>query len=443
MRSTYHHTRRSLGAILARTTAVLVLGCLTLSSAALANSPRRALNARASGAQTLVITGAGDGHGVGMSQEGALGFAEHGYSYQSILTHYYTGTTLGQAPSGTLVRVLLVGNRSRASFSGANMASGHALNPSVTYTATVSSHTVTISGGGSSISASRLSVTGPGALTLQGTAENGVTNGTYKGAFSISSAVHGGLNVINVLGLEEYVQGTIAGEMPSSWPAAALQAQAVASRTYAITAKAGPSGEFDVYSDTRSQLYKGASAETSRTNAAAAATSGQIVTYQGAPAITFFFASSGGKTEDVQDAFSGATPEPWLRGVSDPFDGGPEHSWTVSMSFQNVTSRLRGLLKGSFQGIEVLKRGYSPRILSAYVLGSGGRTQVRGEELAARLGLEDTWAYFSVRSASGLKAEPDLSGSAPAQTETLPVQSSTPTGSSEPVATGQGGTAAE
>jgi stage II sporulation protein D len=200
--------------------------------------------------------------------------------------------------------------------------------------------------------------------------------------------------------------------MPADSPAAALQAQAVASRTYALTAHAGGS-KFDVYSDTRSQVYRGRAGETPSSNLAVAATAGQIVTYEGRPAITYFFASSGGRTEDVQNAFLGSVPEPWLQGVPDPFDTGPLHSWSMSMSFAAVTSHLRGLVHGSFRGIEVLKRGYSPRILTANVLGSKGRTTVSGDELAARLGLYDTWAYFSLSNTHGVKPEPDHSGSTP------------------------------
>ena len=124
------------------------------------------------------------------------------------------------------------------------------------------------------------------------------------------------------------------------------------------------------------------------------------MTYAGQPAITYFFASSGGMTESIQNAFPGAAPEPWLRGVPDPYDQGPEHSWTESMSFATAAARLRGLVKGAFRGIEVLRRGYSPRIVSAYVLGSAGHTLVSGPELEERLGLDDTWAYFSVRTAA-------------------------------------------
>src|SRR5205807_2578956 len=105
----------------------------------------------ASSGPELVVTGGGFGHGVGMSQEGALGYAEHGYSYTQILAHYYSGTTLGAAPTHARVRVL-IGKR------------------------------------------------------------------------------------VHSIALETYVRGVVAAEMPASWPAAALEAQAVACRTYALPA---------------------------------------------------------------------------------------------------------------------------------------------------------------------------------------------------------------
>jgi stage II sporulation protein D len=298
-------------------------------------------------ANTLVIAGAGYGHGVGMSQDGALGYAQHGWSYRAILAHYYMHTAIGQAPPRTVVRVL-VGRK------------------------------------------------------------------------------------VKRLPLEAYVRGVVSAEVSASWPMAALEAQAVASRTYAITAHAGGS-RFDVYADTRSQMYLGKAAETPSTNAAVAATLGQVVTYAGKPAITYFYADSGGHTESVQYGFPGSAPEPWLVGVADPYDAGAQHRWSLSMSFGAAASRLSGLVAGSFRGIEVRSRGSSPRIVSAYVLGSKGKTLVSGPELAARLGLGDTWAYFSVRDAHGTHAELDLGGTTTA---------AAPSSSGVPVAvTGAGGTA--
>lgn len=283
--------------------------------------------AAAARAATLVIEGAGDGHGVGMSQEGAFGYAQRGASYEQILAHYYSGTALGQAPAAAQVRVL-VGSR------------------------------------------------------------------------------------VQQVPLETYVRGVVSAEMPASWPLAALEAQAVASRTYALTAHAG-GARFDVYSDTRSQVYRGVAAHTPQTDAAVAATAGQVVTYAGRPAITYFFASSGGRTESVEQVWPGGESEPWLKGVLDPYDQGPLHHWRLTLSFATASARLRGLVRGSFQGIEVLRRGFSPRILSAYVLGSAGRTLVSGAQLQAALGLYATWAYFSLQSGPTLRPEPDLSGVAP------------------------------
>src|SRR5207244_4423243 len=168
--------------------------------------------------------------------------------------------------------------------------------------------------------------------------------------------------------------------------------------------------KFDAYADTRSQVYRGAAARTPQTDAAVKATAGQVITYAGQPAITYFFASSGGRTENVENGFPGSAPEPWLRGVADAYESGPMHTWRAQLSFARAGARLGALLHGEFRGIEVLARGYSPRILSAYVLGSAGRTRVTGPQLAARLGLPDSWAYFSVSEDGVLRAEPDRSG---------------------------------
>jgi stage II sporulation protein D len=301
------------------------MGLSTMKLLACALATLAVLAAPAS-ASTLLIEGAGDGHGVGMSQDGALGYAQHGWSDTAILAHYYTGTTLGQAPANFMVKVL------------------------------------------------------EGAKVVQ-------------------------------VPLERYVRGVVSAEMPSSWPLAALEAQAIASRTYAFTDDAGGS-RFDVYADTRSQMYLGVAAETAATNAAVAATSGQIVLYAGKPAITYYFASSGGMTEDNENSFLGSTPEPWLRAVPDSYET-TSSSWKLSISFASAAARLSGLFKGSFRGIEVLKRGISPRIVAAEVLGSRGNSAVSGPELEARLGLDSAWAYFSVKNGASVTREPDLSGQAP------------------------------
>ena len=117
-------------------------------------------------------------------------------------------------------------------------------------------------------------------------------------------------------------------ESPASWPAEALKAQAIAARTYAITT--AKSADFDQYADTRSQVYGGVGVETAATNAAVAATRGQVVTYNGQPVVTYFFSTSGGRTEDVENTSLGDEPQPWLKSVDDAYDDvSPRHRWTT------------------------------------------------------------------------------------------------------------------
>jgi stage II sporulation protein D len=373
-----------------------------------------ALAAPAHAASRFVINGAGFGHGVGMSQYGAYGYALHGKDYRFILAHYYSGTSLGAAPSGAVVRVLLQTSR-RVSFTGASGAGGRRLRPTSTYSATSTGlgRVALRSASGRVIQTfdTPPRVTGPGPLTLLGSAQNGVRDGLYRGDLLLEATPVGTVNAVDAVGLEDYVRGVVGGESPSSWPAAALQAQAVAARTYAITTGGGPN--FDQYADTRSQMYLGVAAETTSTDSAVRTTAGQVVTYQGRPAVTYFFSTSGGRTEDVQYSFIGSAPKPWLVSVDDPYDDvSPKHRWgPIRMTLAQAAAKLRGLVQGSFRGIDVTERGASPRVVYADVVGSRGRTRVTGPTLRARFGLDDTWATFSVITSSGTAQPVPGSGS--------------------------------
>lgn len=335
--------------------------------------------AAASAAGRLTIRGSGFGHGVGMSQYGAEGYARHGWRYDRILGHYYSHTTLGRTSPRRAVRVGLG-----------------------TYGSLVVSH-VTRAGGRKLDARKGLAVDAAGGHVYVGRRRFGSTvwvSGPrytalgarlYRGGFRLS-AVGGSVRVVNVVGLDDYVQGVVPAEVFVGWHDEAFKAQAVAARTYAITAGAGR-----VLDDgTASQVYRGIGVETPRTNAAVRATRGRIVTYGGLPAITYFFSTSGGRTENVENSFLGAAPAPWLRSVRDPYDSiSPVHRWRVSTSLVAAGGKLRGLYAGRFRGIEVLTRGVSPRIVRARVLGTRGSTITTGGVLRARLGLRDTWATFN------------------------------------------------
>jgi stage II sporulation protein D len=177
----------------------------------------------------------------------------------------------------------------------------------------------------------------------------------------------------------------------------------VAARSYALATNKY-SGQFDQFADTRSQVYRGFSAETAATDNAVATTSGQVLTYRGKVVVTYFFSTSGGKTENVENVFSGSQPKPWLRGVSDPYDGAsPYHRWgPYTWSRHLIESRLGSFVRGRFRGMDVLERGVSPRIVKARVRGSRGNTVVTGPQLRIRLGLRDSW--FSLKRVSMRRA---------------------------------------
>ena len=110
---------------------------------------------------------------------------------------------------------------------------------------------------------------------------------------------------------------------------------------------------FDHYPDTRSQVYRGVKAETSRTNAAVKDTAGKIVTYEGNPAVTYYFSTSGGKTENVELSFLGSAPKPWLKSVEDPYDDiSPNHRWRFRFT---PAARAPALARpGKFRKIRVI-----------------------------------------------------------------------------------------
>jgi stage II sporulation protein D len=368
----------------------------TLRTAVVAALVAAALPTGATAAERWSVKGAGWGHGIGMSQYGAYGFAKHGASYRDILRHYYRGIGIQQRGSQT-IRVLLQANKSKVSFRGASAAGGRALNPDSTYRATRDGSTVVLrstSGRVLQRSAGLLQVSGSSRPKLLGFAANGVRDGVYRGALEIRTAAGSGLNAINALDLESYVRGVVPNESPSSWPAAALEAQAIAARSYALATSVGGRG-FNQYADTRSQVYRGFLSETPATGAATSTTRGQVVTYGGAVAVTYFFSTSGGYTENVENVFTGGAPEPWLKGVEDPYDNSsPYHRWgPLTYSRKAFSAKLGGWVKGRLREIKVLERGVSPRVVRAQVRGSRGDTRVTGSQIRDRFGLRDTWLY--------------------------------------------------
>jgi stage II sporulation protein D len=158
----------------------------------------------------------------------------------------------------------------------------------------------------------------------------------------VTRAKDGTLTVLVTLPFERYLEGI--AEVPSSWPMAALQAQAIAARSYAL-ASTGWTGQGDtldqpICSTTSCQVYGGIPVPLERTThrwyAAVRRTAGEVLLYQGRPADTVYFSTSNGRTYGNEDVF-GSSPLPYLRPVIERDDAAsPESHWQVALAYRDL-----------------------------------------------------------------------------------------------------------
>jgi SpoIID/LytB domain protein len=270
----------------------------------------------------FLVSGHGYGHGVGMGQWGAQGYAQQGYTYDQILAAYYPGTTLGDT-SASSIRVLLANGKRQLSISSKKQITVED-GDGVDHTLAAGDTTITpalklaVDGGSPQALAAPLTFSPASGSTL-------TLGHRYRGRIVVD-VPNKKLRAINVLGLQQYLYGVVPAEMPSAWLPAALQAQAVAARSFALASrKAG--APFDVYAGGVSQAYLGVSAETSAGKQAVNETAGEVLLYNGGVADTLFSSSTGGWTESAADAF-GTSGRPYLVSVRDPYDTiSPYHDW--------------------------------------------------------------------------------------------------------------------
>lgn len=212
----------------------------------------------------------------------------------------------------------------------------------------------------------------------------------YRGALQLR--LNGAtLQAINHVPLELYLPSVVGSEMPASWPQAALRAQAVAARTYALRQRK-PAASFDVSATVSSQVYKGVEAETATTREAVSATRGQVLVFAGQLANTVFHSSSGGSTENSGDIWSQQLP--YLVSVPDFDQASPVHSWEQRL---DPSVLLRAFSEtGGVDRIEVLATTGSGRVRQARVVGPRGTLVVTGPQLRSRLGLRSTQVRFQM-----------------------------------------------
>ncbi|HEX2050201.1 MAG TPA: SpoIID/LytB domain-containing protein [Actinomycetota bacterium] len=393
------------------------------------------------------ITGGGFGHGIGMSQYGAYGRALKGRSATEILEHYYTGARVTAREMPDEVRVgLLQGRSSVTATSPARRPGGGR----VAFRVTGADEPLAAASGatwrvepapdgrmrlykdGVRVTKDGRSTFGSPSAPLQATyrsfgsmlriAEKGrsyaygrMVFDTYAGCAAYC------VRVVAAMPMQKYLYGL--GEVPSSWPRAALETQAIAGRTYAYE-KVVRLGQHRspcdcaVYDSTYDQAYIGDSKRIDSGSywdewqAAVDATDRLVVTYGGQPIQALYSSSSGGYTEHNENVWGGS-PIPYLRGVPDDADAvtaNPSHRWSVSLTWAELSSKLN-----AYYGTGTLRRftlvepfGVSGRVTivrgdrgGATIVGSARTVRASGWSLRSALGLRDSLFRIQVTTSSG------------------------------------------
>jgi len=249
---------------------------------------------------------------------------------------------------------------------------------------------------------------------------------SYRGTMVVTAAGRG-LQLINEVDVEQYLRGM--GEVPASWPAAALQAQAIAARTFAVRAAGAGRTLCD---DQQCQVYIGAGNEHPATSAAATATRGQVLTYQGALAETVYSASAGGLSATPEEGFGPGSPDlPYLQPV--PYAVADPQAWAMTLPLQEAGARFG--YRGEVTGARVSRTGPSGRPLEISFDGANGPMAVDGHRFWADLQLRSTLFTLRAEGAdSAVQGEPlatSLADDLPSLSAGLPASALTGPGVAE------------
>ncbi|MBV9822027.1 MAG: SpoIID/LytB domain-containing protein, partial [Actinobacteria bacterium] len=352
------------------------------------------------------ITGHGYGHGRGMGQYGAFGYATlYSWSYTQILSHYYGGTTLASRTLPTLTvdltdfdgasQVVVTSGGAFTAGGVAIPAGGAAL---LRYVSAGSYQLATSPGCGKPWSATRPVTTGvikssvaASSLGNMLTVCSGSTQRTYRGFLTLTTG-GGTTRLVNSVAMEDYLRGVVPRESPASWGdasggkgMAALQAQAVAARSYA--AAQNRYGWARTCDNQNCQVYGGAGlngvvTEDPRTNTAVTSTAGKVLTNSSGTIVSAEFSSSTG----------GWTAGGTFPAVQDLGDvASPNHDWTTTVPASTLGNAF-GV--GTLQSVSTTGNGLGAdggRVLSATVKGSAGTVTVTGNEFRSTLGLMSDW----------------------------------------------------
>lgn len=355
----------------------------------------------------VTLVGHGYGHGHGMSQYGAEGAARQGLGWRQIVGFYYPGTAIERDRSR--ISVLISADTSP------DVVVEHRSHLRVTKESTGVVHEVPNRGNGTwrlvpARDTSRTKVqfydggwkrwmTFDGSVSFSAGGRpvrlrlGGATQ-AYRGRLvsAIPAAGSSDRDTVNSVDLDTYVRGVVPAEMPATWSPAAVQAQAVAARTYGAYEKAHPrAGHYDICDTTACQVYRGVAGEHPRADAAVRETRGRVLTHRGEPAFTQFSSSSGGWTS--------ANQFPYLPAKRDPYDGwsgNPNHTWRVAVDVSRIEGAWPAI--GNLRSIKVTRRDgngqWQGRIRSMTLVGGRNNVTVSGDTFRFALGLKSTWLTF-------------------------------------------------
>jgi len=390
-------------------------------------------------ADGFTFYGSGDGHGLGMSQWGAYGLAQMGWSHGRILRHFYQHTDVGVSLSlPSQIRVGLTSGRTLVHLRAldgpvrlwegepsANVLVGR-IPAGETWTVIAGAKRWAVRDGDGALvgghlwggpstnlivtyvdTGSRVFIPEADAIWYKGFS---YAEGTIEMNLTSCGDANGCVErLIARLGFETYLLGL--GEVPASWPMEAMRAQAVAARTYAAYVvqhyPRRAECNCDISDGSSDQTYIGYNRESGtdgeRWVEAVTSTAGEVVTYDGSLIQAFYAASDGGHTDSVQDVWHGgdaAYAIPWLTGVCDPGDAtaaNPWTSWTTSYSASDATARLAPYTGsiGTLRRFAQIQRAEGGRIMAAVAIGSTGSASVSGGEMKAAFGWYDQRVWIN------------------------------------------------
>lgn len=362
---------------------------------------------------SVTFYGRGYGHGLGLSQYGARGRALAGQPAATILAHYYQATLPATVAQTAPVRVLVLGPTNPtaskpivlhgrgAAFTIDGFSGTFPIGARVAIWPSGPGFAIRVNSAGGALLLDKSTTMAdvrvragadPGRIQLDSKPS---ADDTYRATIRILATSSGAI-AINEIGLDLYLRGVVPAEMPASWPVEALRAQAIAARSYAEAHVHVGIGAYDLFDDTRSQVYQGSLGEVGAGTAAVTATAGGVLKSGSAIINALYHSADGGATEDNENVYTSATgqivagPLSYLRGSSDrdpngqSYDSGSPHAtWhTASYTWAQLAAIFATDSRtnvGILTSLDLSAKGVSGRPIRVVLSGSLGTKSVSTE----------------------------------------------------------------